>query len=179
MKNWICCDMSYAHCRVCELKSHFRANEEVKAAMATETIIHQAKSDNTNLFRNFVQSIDEIPLTCDVHGSGTYHVCCMLHSWFRLVLMSPPQRFHVIQACTSSTSPRARSCTRSTTHLCCAAHQSGTFCTSPSCGEDFSLPTHKGQQQMCKLVDELLAGPVVLADYCYANCMHQNSQEGT
>jgi hypothetical protein len=71
MKNWICCDMSYAHCRVCALISHFRANPEVRTALATGTIIHKAKSDNTDLFRNFAQTIDAIPLTCDVHGSGT------------------------------------------------------------------------------------------------------------
>ncbi len=71
MKNWICCDMSYAHCRVCALVSHFRANPEVRTALATGTITHKAKSDNTDLFRNFAQTIDAIPWTCDVHGSGT------------------------------------------------------------------------------------------------------------
>jgi hypothetical protein len=80
--------MSYAHCRVCALISHFRADEDVKAALASGTIIHKAKSDNTDLFRNFAQSIDAIPLTCDVHGSGIYHypfraACFLLGSgWY-------------------------------------------------------------------------------------------------
>ncbi len=63
MKNWICCDMSYAHCLVCALISHFRADEAVKAALTSGTIIHKAKSDNVDLFRNFAQSIDAVPLT--------------------------------------------------------------------------------------------------------------------
>jgi len=88
MKNWLCCDISYAHCLVCALISHFRADEEVKAALTSGTIIHKAKSDNTDLFRNFAQSIDAIPLTCDVHGSGIYHypfraACFLLGSgWY-------------------------------------------------------------------------------------------------
>ncbi len=146
MKNWICCDMSYAHCRVCALISHFRAVEEVKAAQASGTIIHKAKSDNTDLFLNFAKSIDAIPLTCDIHGSGTYNARYMLHSWFRLVLMFPhqPQQFRIIPALTSSTLPRARKCTTSTTHSCCAAHQSGTFGTSLSCGGRWSTSYAQG-----------------------------------
>ncbi len=67
---WKCCQLSYAHSRVCALISHFRAVPEVVKSLATKELIYKAKSDNTDLFRNFAETIGAIPLTCDVHGSG-------------------------------------------------------------------------------------------------------------
>jgi hypothetical protein len=43
---------------------------DVVKSLETQELIHKAKSDNTDLFRNFADSIGAIPLTCDVHGSG-------------------------------------------------------------------------------------------------------------
>ena len=63
MLKWKCCQLSYAHCRVCALIS-------VVKSLATKELIEKAKSDNTDLFRNFAETIGAIPLTCDVHGSG-------------------------------------------------------------------------------------------------------------
>ena len=62
--------MSYAHCRVCALISQMKAHPDVVKSLETQELIHKAKSDNTDLFRNFADSIGAIPLTCDVHGSG-------------------------------------------------------------------------------------------------------------
>jgi hypothetical protein len=70
MNDWKCCDMSYQHCGVCALISQFRAQPDVKTSLETKVLIHKAKSDNTDLFRNFAASIGAIPLTCDVHGAG-------------------------------------------------------------------------------------------------------------
>jgi hypothetical protein len=70
MNDWTCCAMSYQHCGVCALISHFRAQPDVKTSLQTKELIHKAKSDNTDLFRNFAASIGAIPLTCDVHGAG-------------------------------------------------------------------------------------------------------------
>jgi hypothetical protein len=55
---------------VCALIAHFRAQPDVITSLQTKELIHKAKSDNTDLFRNFAASIGAIPLTCDVHGAG-------------------------------------------------------------------------------------------------------------
>ena len=70
MKDWKCCPMSYAHCRVCALITQMKMHPDVVKSLETQELIHKAKSDNTDLFRNFADSIGAIPLTCDVHGSG-------------------------------------------------------------------------------------------------------------
>ena len=61
MTEWKCCSMSYNHCRVCPLITYSRENPEVKKSLETKTLIHKAKSDNTNIFRNFARSIGATP----------------------------------------------------------------------------------------------------------------------
>ena len=72
MNAWKCCAMSYQHCRVCALISQFRVQPDVVKSLQTKELIHKAKSDNTDLFRNFATTIGAIPLTCDVHGAGAF-----------------------------------------------------------------------------------------------------------
>ena len=72
MNAWKCCAMSYQHCRVCALISQFRVQPDVVISLQTQELIHKAKSDNTDLFRNFAANIGAIPLTCDVHGAGAF-----------------------------------------------------------------------------------------------------------
>ena len=73
MLKWKCCQLSYAHCRVCALISHFRAVPEVVKSLATKELILKAKSDNTDLFRNFAASS---PATTGVLDCG----CTQSHS---------------------------------------------------------------------------------------------------
>ena len=70
MKDWKCCPMSYVHCRVRALITQMKTHPDFVKSLETQELIHKAKSDNTDLFRNFADSIGAIPLTCDVHGSG-------------------------------------------------------------------------------------------------------------
>ncbi len=56
------------------ISGKFREVPEVKKSLEDKELIHKAKSDNTNLFRNFAVSIGAIPLTCDVHGSGSLSI---------------------------------------------------------------------------------------------------------
>ena len=70
MNNWKCCPMSYQHCRVCALISGFRAAPEVDESLRTRFLIAKARSDNTDLFRNFADRIRAIPLQDEVHGHG-------------------------------------------------------------------------------------------------------------
>ncbi len=53
IRDWKCCHMSYAHCRTCPLVTHFQTVKAVNEAEKAECLIHSAKSDNTDLFRNF------------------------------------------------------------------------------------------------------------------------------
>jgi hypothetical protein len=70
---------------VCALISHFGAVPELVKSLADKELIHKAKSDNTDLFRNFAASspatIGAIPLTCDYHGAGKPH----FYSYYALV----------------------------------------------------------------------------------------------
>ena len=47
---------------------------KLRKKLETKVLIHKAKSDNTDLFRNFADSIGAIPLTCDVqnHQEGKW-----------------------------------------------------------------------------------------------------------
>jgi divalent metal cation (Fe/Co/Zn/Cd) transporter len=49
-----------------------RVQPDVVKSLKTKELIHKAKSDNTDLFRNFATTIGAIPLTCDVHGAGAF-----------------------------------------------------------------------------------------------------------
>jgi hypothetical protein len=42
----------------------------VEEAVKEEALIHQAKSDNTNLFRNLAKSIGAVALQDECHGHG-------------------------------------------------------------------------------------------------------------
>jgi hypothetical protein len=42
----------------------------VDEAIAAELLIHSAKSDNTDLFRNFAKSIGAVALQDECHGHG-------------------------------------------------------------------------------------------------------------
>ena len=68
--------MSYAHCQVCPLGSHFRSVKAVDEAVNDDDLIQQAKSDNTDLFRNFAKSIGAVALQDECHGHGE----SLLHS---------------------------------------------------------------------------------------------------
>jgi hypothetical protein len=68
----------------------------------------------------------------------------------------------------------------SATQLCCAAHRSGNFGTSPSCGKMwFTFLRTRDSDRCADWWMNYWQGPWTLADYGYANCTHQNSQEGT
>jgi len=69
-RDWKCCHMSYAHCQVCPLVTHFRSVKSVAEAVEDDELIHQAKSDNTDLFRNFAKSIGAVALQDECHGHG-------------------------------------------------------------------------------------------------------------
>ena len=75
-RDWKCCHMSYAHCQVCPLVTHFRSVKRVAEAVEDDELIHQAKSDNTDLFRNFAKSIGAVALQDECHG----HCESLLHS---------------------------------------------------------------------------------------------------
>jgi hypothetical protein len=45
----------------------------VDEAVAAELLIHSAKSDNTDLFRNFAKSIGAVALQDECHGHGEPH----------------------------------------------------------------------------------------------------------
>ena len=113
MNDWKCCGMAEADCRVCALISQFRVQPDVAKSLISKELIHKAKSDNTDLFRNFAASIGAIPLQCDVHGSGVsfqlilYFIC--------ILLFFLPQRFHITPARMSSISQRAGRRMKSTT----------------------------------------------------------------
>ena len=75
MNKWKCCNMSYAHCGVCAMISQFRTEPLVLEHIGEtgdKKLIEKAKSDNTDLFRNFAESISAIPLVCDAHGASNY-----------------------------------------------------------------------------------------------------------
>ncbi len=117
MKDWKCCDMSYAHCRVCAFISSFKSHPEVAESLETKVLIHKAKSDNTDLFRNFADSMGAIPLTCDVHGSGVGCHLDFIMSCCRILSFPLPQQFHIIPARISSISQRAGRLMKSTTAI--------------------------------------------------------------
>jgi hypothetical protein len=70
MRTWRCCSMAYNHCKTCPLVTHFRTVKAVKEAVQAERLIHSAKSDNTDLFRNFARSIGAVALQDECHGHG-------------------------------------------------------------------------------------------------------------
>ena len=70
-QRWKICPMSKEHCPLCHLISVFRAVPEVIENVETRTaLIAKARSDNTDLFRNFADKIAAIPLQDEVHGHG-------------------------------------------------------------------------------------------------------------
>ncbi len=79
MNDWKCCPMSYEDCCLCALISQFKIQANVAKSLQTKELIHKAKSDNTDHFRNFAATICALPLTCNVHGSGV--VSQFLISW--------------------------------------------------------------------------------------------------
>jgi hypothetical protein len=56
----------------------------VKRSLETKELIHKAKSDNKDLFRNFAATIGANPLTREVHGAGA-GISIYLHCCERLV----------------------------------------------------------------------------------------------
>ena len=73
--------MSYNHCKTCPLVTHFRTVKAVDEAVQAERLIHSAKSDNTDLFRNFAKSIGAVALQDESHGHGE----SLLHSSFAVL----------------------------------------------------------------------------------------------
>jgi hypothetical protein len=79
MEQWKCCAMTYNHCGVCALVSHFRTIPEVLEHIGEDgdrQLIKKCKSDNTDLFSNFAESIGVDRLVCDAHGAGTFQISC-------------------------------------------------------------------------------------------------------
>ena len=100
MLKWKCCNLSYAQCWVCALITHFRAVPEVVERLADKELnqlILKAKSDNTDLFRNFAATIGAIPLTCDCQGAGKLHFFTVLLSalTFYTRQLSPERRARI------------------------------------------------------------------------------------
>ncbi len=85
LENWVCsgCGMSANHCCICALISHFRTVPEVLEPIDPlgDQLIKKCKSDCTDLFFNFAQSIGVERLVCDAHGAGTSPLpLCILKS---------------------------------------------------------------------------------------------------
>jgi hypothetical protein len=108
MNDWKCCPMSYEDCRVCALISQFKIQADVAKSLQTKELIHKAKSDNTDHFRNFAATIGALPLTCDVHGSGVVSQF-LISSWYFLSHVSP-QLFRIILDLISSILRREGRC---------------------------------------------------------------------
>ena len=73
--------MSYVHCQVCPLVSHFQSVKAVDEAVNEDDLFQQAKSDNTDLARNFAKSIGTVALQDKCHG----HCESLLHSSFAVL----------------------------------------------------------------------------------------------
>jgi hypothetical protein len=56
--------MSKEHYQVCHLVTYFLKDSN----LSTKTLIAKALSDNTDLFRNFADKIQAIPLQDEVYG---------------------------------------------------------------------------------------------------------------
>ncbi len=52
----------------------FRSVKAVDEAVAAELLIHSAKSDNTDLFRNLAKSIGAVALQDECHGQGEANI---------------------------------------------------------------------------------------------------------
>ena len=74
MEQWKICPMSKEHCPMCHLVSFFRENVDVKDSLRSRILISKARSDNTDLFRNFADKIKAIPLQDEVHGHGNIDI---------------------------------------------------------------------------------------------------------
>ena len=76
-KRWKICPMSSQHCALCPIISAFRAVPEVIENVNTRAaLISKARSDNTDLFRNFADKISAVPLQDEVHGHGNIENSC-------------------------------------------------------------------------------------------------------
>ncbi len=77
MEQWKLCPMSKEHCPMCHLVSFFRENVDVKDSLRTRILISKARSDNTDLFRNFADNVHAIPLQDEVHGHGNIDIAAL------------------------------------------------------------------------------------------------------
>jgi len=180
MNKWKCCNMSYAHCGTCALISYFRNEPSVKEHIGEDgdkKLIEKAKSDNTDLFRNFAKTISAIPLVCDAHGAGI----CIVFAFVKKIDISS-----VVAAIPFNQGTHLKYFTKGKeVYDVYYGHML-------RCSAIFD-PAHK-EMMYEKMIHFLRTEdsdrtaewwakhwkqPFTLADCGYGNCTHQNHQEGT